>query len=121
MSKMGFIYALIDPRNGAVCYVGQTVCQLKKRLVEHYAAPRTSQMRTWIEELAALGLKPEIKLLEEVPRSRLDEYESYWMGEMAYTGAYLLNSRLSKAAVSAYLGGVKPNRPASSGKGQPYD
>lgn len=107
----GSIYCLKDPRDGVVFYVGQTTCSLKKRLIEHYASPRTAILRERVEELSALGLRPIIELLEEVPRDRLDAYENYWMGEMAYRGHYLLNARLSYAATAAYLGRERPNRP----------
>lgn len=111
MDKTGFIYGLVDPRNGAVCYVGQTICKLSKRLVEHCAAPHTKALCKWVNELEREGLKPLIELLEEVPRECLNAYEDYWMGEMAYRGMYLLNARLSQAATNAYLGGWQPERP----------
>jgi len=111
MSETGFIYALFDPRDDEVRYVGQTIYKLQKRLIEHYSAPRTALLRAWVQELAALGLKPGIKLLEEVPRNQLNIYENYWMGEMAYLGNNLLNGRLGSAAVAAYLGRERPKRP----------
>lgn len=111
MSETGFIYALFDPRDDAVRYVGQTVYKLKKRLIEHYSSPRTTRMRVWVQELADIGLRPGIKLIEEVPLDQLNIYEDYWLGEMAYQGCNLLNSRLGQSATAAYLGRVRPIRP----------
>lgn len=106
----GFIYALVDPRDGAVKYVGQTIYKLQKRLTEHCVSPRTRQQREWIEDLAALGLRPSIRLLEEVPTADLNRYENYWMAEMAYQGAYLLNRRFDYITLAAYHG-QRPERP----------
>lgn len=111
MSETGSIYALVDPRDDVVRYVGQTIGALEKRLIEHYTAPRTAPMRDWVQELRGVGLKPVIRLLEDVPRECLNVYEEYWIAEMAYRGFYLLNSRLGPAAVAAYIAGRKPERP----------
>lgn len=111
MSKTGSIYALIDPRDNAVRYVGQTVAALSKRLGEHLGKPTNDKMRAWVYELKSLNMLPVIELLETVDRSRLNDFEDYWLGEMAYRGFYLLNNRLGQPATDAYLGRVQPKRP----------
>lgn len=111
MSKVGSIYALVDPRDRAVRYVGQTVCTLNKRLWEHLSKPTNENMRAWVYELKSLEMLPVIELLETVDRSRLNAFEDYWMGEMAYRGFRLLNNRLGQSAADAYLGHVQPKRP----------
>lgn len=64
------IYALRDPRDGSVRYVGQTLAPLWSRLSDHIQAakrgkPKHSPKAAWIRDLRALGLKPAIVLLEE--------------------------------------------------------
>lgn len=64
------IYALRDPRDSVVRYVGQTLCPLWRRVSDHIQAakrgrPKHSPKAGWILELRSLGMKPEIVLLEE--------------------------------------------------------
>lgn len=80
--QTGSIYALIDPRDGTVHYVGQTTCPLKKRLWEHVNSPTNARVRVWMRELLALDLRPEIQLLETVHRKDLNAKEKFWIKEM---------------------------------------
>lgn len=62
-----FIYALTDPRDGKIKYVGKTVCALGKRLREHVSrSPKVSyRAGRWIQSLVKQGLTPRIELLME--------------------------------------------------------
>lgn len=86
MSKTGSIYALIDPRNNAVRYVGQTIVPLEKRLSDHLSGPTNGKMRAWFKELREMGLRPLIQLLETVDRKVLDRREAAWLHEMFMRG-----------------------------------
>jgi hypothetical protein len=64
------IYALCDPRTGAVRYIGKTEGTLEKRLQEHVSeamgtspGSRNAKVR-WVRSLLAKGLWPDITLLE---------------------------------------------------------
>lgn len=54
MSNGVTIYALIDPRDGAVKYVGQTK-NLSHRIACHRRPDSNSRLRKWTEELTAAG------------------------------------------------------------------
>lgn len=90
------IYALIDPRNIQIRYVGKTVNPLSLRLQEHIWISRTNRSKcrraVWIKELFELNLKPEIKLLETVEEKDWKEAERRWEDELKAQGFDLLNS-----------------------------
>jgi hypothetical protein len=89
--ETGYIYALIDPRDGAVRYIGQTTGPLLKRRAEHYYSPTNQYTRKWIAELREAGVRPDIKALEEVAIDDLDSREFYWIVACRERGADLLN------------------------------
>lgn len=81
------IYALSDPRDGVVRYVGQTMAPLWRRLSDHIQAakrgkPKHSPKGAWIRELRQLNLKPAIVLLEECGDD-WREAECRWIGSFA--------------------------------------
>ena len=57
------IYALLDPRDSQVRYVGVTRQPLKRRLHGHIARS-TESTSAWVKELRALSLRPSIVPLE---------------------------------------------------------
>lgn len=68
MSKMTYIYALVDPRNQTHHYIGKTIQHPpQKRLRQHLLKPATDNLAQWVNELAEADLKPEFKILESVP------------------------------------------------------
>lgn len=76
------VYALIDPRDEAVRYVGQAH-RLGQRLASHVSRAKRHQGRdmlpvsVWIRELVAEGLKPRLEVLDPEP----DDYaEARWIG-----------------------------------------
>jgi hypothetical protein len=58
------IYALCDPRDGAIRYVGKAN-NSKKRLASHLrdARRRNSPVHVWLRKLTGLGLSPELRIL----------------------------------------------------------
>ena len=64
------LYALIDPRNNLVMYIGKTCRTLQYRLTMHLCQGAKAVM-AWTAELKVDGLKPEIFLIDEVP---MDEW-----------------------------------------------
>jgi len=78
MSSTTFIYALKDPRNSRIRYLGKAV-NPNRRLKHHLWTCKTqlSHRDSWIKGLVDLGLKPELELIDEVP---LKEWE-FWEKE----------------------------------------
>jgi hypothetical protein len=98
-----FIYALIDPRDGVVRYVGQAV-NPHRRLSGHLSRARTnptSRAHRWLNELLAAGLRSQLEILQEVVDARS-------MADRAVMGA--ARSRLARgskaAATRASAGGA---------------
>lgn len=89
------IYALRDPRNQDIRYVGKTVKSLKARLQIHVASSGYYARRHvchWIKELQSLSLYPSIELLEEVdPGKDWAARERYWIAKLRNDGCRLTN------------------------------
>ena len=90
------IYTLSDPVTGRVRYVGRTINSLNRRLCEHLNSARRGKLKDkakehWILELAELGLKPEIALLECVGRADFQAAEKRWVAHYRQAHADLLN------------------------------
>lgn len=91
-----FIYALIDPRDNVVRYIGITR-NIYKRLTEYMDDPwGNERKKKWITELKQLGLSAEMEILEDIeagPDAQMvaTEREEYWIQEYLRSGAPLLN------------------------------
>lgn len=91
---VGCIYAIVDPRDSSVRYIGQTTIQPAERLRQHCAAKKTENLEKWewIHELRQVGLKPEIKVLEEqIPIHDLYLRERHWVLVHVSRGTTLVN------------------------------
>jgi len=100
-SQPRYVYALIDPRDDTVRYVGVTR-DVYFRLSRHVKdAPKMDRKGAWISELEQLGLSPELEILETVELEAIEidadidvvalEREKYWIHEFLKSGAPLLN------------------------------
>jgi hypothetical protein len=81
------IYALTDPRDDRIRYVGQTSISLKHRLNVHVHNARIGRgggaaVREWIAGLLAEGLRPAAIVLEVTEPSRALEVEARYIAEM---------------------------------------
>jgi hypothetical protein len=88
------IYILIDPRNGAVRYIGKTLYPLRKRLREHIADKHITPKNSWIKSLLSLQLVPLIEELEKVVDSDDKDWQSiedFWIKYLRFIGCDLLN------------------------------
>lgn len=76
-SNTGYIYALIDPRDGIPRYIGQTTKTVKHRLRKHCESvvSRDTPKSRWIKELLDLSLYPEARALCMVSPDKLDDME----------------------------------------------
>lgn len=121
-----YIYALVDPRDGAPRYVGKTAVGLSARLVAHVGEARQgrrSHKCNWIRALRAAGISPGIVVLETVEAgSDPYERERWWIERRQAEDGRLTNVRgvrvpysvgdrtpmLGAGAVDA-LYGIKPH------------
>jgi hypothetical protein len=88
-----YIYALIDPRDGEIRYIGKAK-NLKKRLEKHISPPNLkvdNHKTNWIKLLKKLKLKPIIREIELVPLNVWEEKEKYWIKYYREQGCDLTN------------------------------
>lgn len=110
------IYALVDPRDDSVRYVGRTVSALRVRLSAHVTDARTylfegkpqnctSRKAAWVRELKAAGQQPRIRLLARVRIDQGVEAERQWIAMLLEAGAPLVNGNLRNRARDEWLCG----------------
>lgn len=93
----GALYALIDPRDGAVRYIGQTTRTITERLAGHIANP-APRVGKWISELSQAGLAPlSVALREGIPILELLAVEKEEITRRIAAGEKLLNSAVTAA------------------------
>lgn len=89
------IYALVDPRDETIWYVGRTV-RAKARLQQHLEEAGVNPAKTkWLRELRKEGLAPRMETLETLD-CRGDEAEvreRFWIQHFSSLGAPLTNIR----------------------------
>lgn len=92
-----FVYALVDPRTSVVRYVGRSA-NPRNRLNSHCHRTAARKVYAWAEELRALGLRPQLVVLERVsPGSDSAPRELFWTEHFAEHG-HLLNAWGSELA-----------------------
>ncbi len=94
------IYALVDPRDSRLHYVGSAVKSytLQHRLGRHIVDSRQQKkpnpsLKAWLKELALLGLKPLAVEIEETASEIGEAREEHWIEKLHSAGAPLLNRR----------------------------
>jgi putative transcriptional regulator len=85
------IYALIDPRDESVCYIGQTG-NMSSRYAS-FVAVSNPDLHVWVDDLKEDGLLPRIHTLEIVSVADADTRERYYIQKFANDGEPLLNRR----------------------------
>lgn len=114
--KTIFIYALIDPRDNAVRYVGRTVYP-DLRLSQHLGKCTGKAKQEWLAELKANGLTPRMEILEQAPYNNRKSIEKFWIvyhlvlgcSLTNYQGNWYTTKSIYYEAVTRYLAeGVRP-------------
>lgn len=79
-TEIAYIYALIDPRDLQVRYIGKTVNPVMRKY-QHISERLTFKHRkaNWINELYKKELRPIFKILEICPLDKFEERESYYI------------------------------------------
>ena len=87
---MAEIYALLDPRDGDVRYIGKAKCS-KARLASHLkdARRRDTPVYRWIRKLNSMGMAPSVFVLERTDDWK--EAERRFIAAARHCGARLLN------------------------------
>jgi hypothetical protein len=88
------IYALLDPRDRVVRYVGKTHGTLAVRLRQHINNPKNVHVAAWIRSLLAASVTPIIEEIERIENSNdLDwqDRERFWIAEYRSRGCDLTN------------------------------
>ena len=76
-----YIYALVDPRDDSVRYVGRSV-KPKARLQQHLSDKTTNLEKiAWLDDLKTIGLKPALRILEETTADAALEVEGSWIAK----------------------------------------
>lgn len=90
-SKNTFIYALRDPRDYTVRYIGKSN-DPEARLQAHMKDKKSNPIKTrWIDELLAEKLEPELEILENVVLDEWQEAEIKWIAKGREEGWPLTN------------------------------
>ncbi len=85
------IYALIDPRDNTVCYIGCAI-DIDERLRGHLQDRSNTPKCHWLADLRRNALLPDVEVLETgCSFSGAFNRESYWIQKMLRAGAPLTN------------------------------
>ena len=105
------IYALIDPTDNSVGYVGKSK-DIAQRYAQHVDNMGSDRKSAWISDLADQDLQPELRLLEKCGLDVMDAREDYWLtfyldsGEAIYNESKKVKcggATSKKARLSAYI------------------
>ena len=94
--RLYIIYALVDPRDESVCYIGITD-NMPMRFKQHLReAGSITAKGMWLAELQRYGLRPAVRILEEIQiektqRYIVEERERYWIQAFEQSGVSLTN------------------------------
>ncbi len=89
------IYALVDPRDNKIRYVGRTI-EAKRRLQQHLQEVAVNKKKSqWLRELKQLGIIPRMEILESMKCEAIDaeRRETDWIRYLLDQGTPLTNIR----------------------------
>ena len=87
-----FIYALLDPRDNQIRYIGKAN-KPKDRYNNHYNSSRDkyTHKRNWINSIRKDGFRPEMIVLDEVPKTEWQYWEKFYICLFKTWGFNLVN------------------------------
>lgn len=102
-----YIYALVDPRNNLIRYIGKADSP-KARYSGHLLPSQLKQKNhktNWINGLLEMGLKPRLETLDWVPAEEWQAHEMKWIDRFRTIPGYpkLTNSTDGGEGVSGYV------------------
>jgi len=86
-----FIYALVDPRNGDIRYIGKAN-NARLRFNSHMFDLARTKKTNWIKSLIKIGLKPELLIIDEVLISEWVFWEMHYISLFRFYGFKLTNA-----------------------------
>ena len=96
-SPVAYIYALVDPSDKSMRYVGYT-SDPKHRICAHIGTTFADTPRAiWIVHLKERGLQPILKALQCVPLADATLHETKWIRNLRSAGVPLLNCKISRS------------------------
>lgn len=91
MAATTFIYALKDPRTDKIRYVGKSDHPTKRLSAHRYRGKQPTHKSCWIRGLAMEGLKPNLEVLDEVPKTQWELWEREYIRLFRALGFKLVN------------------------------
>lgn len=93
------VYALVDPDNQQVRYIGKAICPIK-RYGQHLAGQSTNnkELEGWLSSLRKMHHTPLLHILEEVEEFQGDNVERIWINKYKSTGLLfnIVHNRVDK-------------------------
>src|SRR5437667_5019066 len=90
-----WVYALVDPRDGRIRYVGQTQVSVNVRVREHMRKctnPKNNKHSArWLRQLAASNLQPSYMILDVGDARTTDALEEFYVASLREAGFDLTN------------------------------
>jgi hypothetical protein len=84
------IYALHDPRDWAIRYVGKAN-NPERRARHHFKRPKGAAFRRFVAELKSLGLALRVSVLRTCSQRDWANWEKFWIATVRASGAKLFN------------------------------
>ena len=104
--RVTFIYALRDPRDRAVHYIGKSNSP-KARFSQHLEDKTTNPQRAaWIADLLAAGLQPTLDILDEVDLKDWKQAERSWIAHGIEQGWPLTNIKAGGDGATGFDGPI---------------
>lgn len=91
MSEQTYIYAIHDPRDWTIRYVGKSDNPTARLRAHVQKARSMERIRRLMSELEGLGLKLGLSILQTCSRSDWQKWERFWIATVRDSGADLLN------------------------------
>lgn len=88
-----YIYALVDPRDMAIRYIGQSVDPQIRYEAHLEDINSYTEKGQWFRDLAHLRMRPFLVILDLVEKRQAHEREQAWIRYCRYTDCDLLNNR----------------------------
>lgn len=87
-----FIYALSDPRSNQIRYIGKAN-NPEDRYINHFnsARDKNTHKRNWINSVRKDGFRPELLIIDEVPKSDWQYWEKFYISLFKTWGFNLVN------------------------------
>jgi group I intron endonuclease len=85
-----YIYALTDPNNNAIRYIGKTV-NIKQRLAQHLKDNSKSYKASWLKSLKDNNQICNIEIIDIVDKDGWEFWEIYWIEQYKIWGCELTN------------------------------